>query len=138
MAFWVLQVPGWLLVAYLVYAQCTAAFSYSLGIRLGTQEPADRVTEVGVAFWKGFAGADLFYTPLLALGLFGHLVGAAWAEIILAAALGITVYWPITCLWAIRAARGAAGWSLPKEHQYWVVLPIIAAWGFVGLGILLA
>lgn len=36
-----------------------------------------------------------------------------------------------------RPARGALGWSLPKEAQYWVVLPIIALWGVVGLIILL-
>ena len=104
---------------------------------MGTQEPADSVTQVGVAFWKGYAGADLiFYTPLLGIGLVGHLQRAAWVELILGAALGITVYWPLACLWTIRAARGASGWQLPKEHQYWIVLPAIALWGIVGLVVL--
>lgn len=137
-AFWIVQIPGWLLFAYLLAAQCTAALSYSLGVKLGTQEPAERVTEVGVAFWKGFAGADLiFYTPLLGIGLVGHLLEAAWTELVLGAALGITSYWPIACLWTLRAARGAAGWKLPKEKQYWVVLPVIAAWGALSLILLL-
>ncbi|MCP4303849.1 MAG: hypothetical protein GY788_03005, partial [bacterium] len=71
--FWFLQIPGWLLFAYLVVAQCLPALDYALGVRMGTQEPAHRVTEVGVAFFKGFAGADLvFYTPLLGLALVGH------------------------------------------------------------------
>ena len=77
-AFWVIQLPGWLLFAYLVAAQCTAAVSYAFGVRLGTQEPAERITEVGVAFFKGYAGADLlFYVPLLGIGLAGQAAQAA-------------------------------------------------------------
>ncbi len=135
--FWVLQLPGWLLFVYLVVAQCTAAVNYSTGIRMGTQEPAERITEVGVAFFKGYAGADLvFYVPLLGLGLFGHLISASWAIVVLSAALGVTVYWPIACLWTVRAASGARGWALPKEAQYWIVLPVIAGWGGIGLMLL--
>ena len=137
-AFWVIQVPGWLLFAYLVVAQCTAAVSYALGVKMGTQEPAERITDVGVAFFKGYAGADLiFYVPLLGLGLFGHAVGASWSAILLGAALGITVYWPIACLWTVSAARGAKGWDLPKEEQYWMVLPIIGGWAALGLVLIL-
>lgn len=135
--FGIVQVPGWLLFTYLIVSQCTAAFSYSLGVRMGTQDPAERVTEVGVAFWKGFAGADLiFYTPLLGIGLVGHYLDAPWTDLILGAALGVTVYWPIVCLWTVRVARGSSGWSLPSERQYWIVLPIIATWGLVCLGVL--
>jgi hypothetical protein len=61
----------------------------------------------------------------------------ARSPLVLGFALGVTIYWPIACLWAVCAARGAFGWSLPKEAQYWVVLPIIALWGVVGLIILL-
>ena len=137
-AFWFIQVPGWLLFAYLVVAQCTAAVSYALGVKMGTQEPAERITDVGVAFFKGYAGADLiFYVPLLGLGLFGHAVGASWSAILLGAALGITVYWPIACLWTVSAARGAKGWDLPKEEQYWMVLPIIGGWAALGLVLIL-
>ena len=69
-AFWLIQVPGWLLFAYLATAQCVAAASYSLGVQMGTQEPADQITEVGVAFFKGYAGADLvFYVPYWAWAL---------------------------------------------------------------------
>ena len=136
-AFWVIQVPGWLIFTYLVIAQCTAAVSYPLGIKMGTQEPAKRITEVGVAFFKGYAGADLvFYVPLLGVGLLGHAIAAKWSEIALGAALGVTVYWPIACLWTVRAARRAKGWDLPKEEQYWVVLPLIAGWGLLGLVLL--
>lgn len=136
-SFWIIQLPGWALFAYLVVAQCLAAISYDLGVRMGSQEPAQQITEVGVALFWGFALADLvFYTPLLGLGLAGHALGAGWAELVLGAALGVTVYWPITCLATVHAARGSPGWSLPKEVQYWVVLPIITGWGLIGLFLL--
>ena len=71
------------------------------------------------------------------VGLVGHFLGSYWAEATLGAALGVTVYWPIACLWTVKAARGATGWDLPKEKQYWIVLPIIASWGAIGLLLLL-
>ena len=136
--FWIVQLPGWALFFYLAVAQCSAALNYDLGVRMGTQEPAERITEVGVAFFKGLAVADLlFYTPLLGVGLVGHAVGKGWGTVCLAAAAGITVYWPLACLVTVRAAHGASGWSLPKERDYWVVLPLIAVWGAVTLILLL-
>ncbi len=36
LTFWLIQGPGWALVAYLVWAQCLTAFSYALGVRMGT------------------------------------------------------------------------------------------------------
>ena len=56
-----------------------------------------------------------------------------WGQIAMAAALGITVYWPIVCLAAMVDARGAAGWKLPTEAPYWIVLILIAVWGAWGL-----
>ena len=70
--FWLLQGPGWLLLLYLVYAQGIPALDYELGVAMGTQEPAAEITEVGAAFWWGFALGDLvIYMPLLAAGLAG-------------------------------------------------------------------
>jgi hypothetical protein len=131
---WSIQLPGSLLLAYLTYAQAVAAFSYDLGVRMGTQEPAEQISAVGVAFWYGFAFADLvFYIPLLAAGLIGLAWEARRGRAVAAAAFGITVYWPIVCLAAVVDARGAPGWSLPNETAYWVVLPLIALWGLWGL-----
>jgi len=136
-AFWIIQIPGWLLFVYLVVAQCTAAFSYRLGVRMGTQEPASQITDVGAAFWWALAFADLvFYTPVLGIGLAGHALGTGWYVLVLGAALGITVYWPVVSLATVRAARNAPGWSLPKEGQYWKVLPVISGWGFLALVLL--
>lgn len=132
--FWAIQLPGWALLLYLSYAQAPAAFSYDLGVRMGTQEPADMITTVGTAFWYGFSFGDLVvYIPLLIAGLIGHWLDRRWTPAVLGSALGITVYWPIVCLAAVVAARGAPGWHLPGETDYWVVLPIIAAWGAFGL-----
>lgn len=132
-AFWGLQVPGWILLAYLVYAQAIPAFDYELGVRMGTQEPARTITEVGVAFWYGFAVADLVvYIPLLGLGLVGHWLGREWWRAMLGAALGITVYWPAVVLVAAVEARDAPGWTV-DETAWWVVLPVIAVWALWGL-----
>ena len=134
LGFWLLQVPGWLLLLYLVYAQAIPVFDYDLGVAMGTQEPASQVTEVGVAYWYGFAFGDLaVYIPLLALGLIGHATTRRWGPAVLGAALGITVYWPVVSLAAVVAARDVPGWNLANENAYWVVLPLIALWGAWGL-----
>ncbi len=136
--FWLLQIPGWLLLLYLIYAQAIPAFSYDIGVAMGTQESADQITEVGTAFWYGFAFGDLVtYIPLLAIGLIGHWVRKMWGRVVLSAALGITVYWPIVCLAAVVAARNAAGWNITNETDYWIVLPLIALWGAWGLRLVL-
>ena len=133
-SFWMLQGPGWLLLIYLVYAQGISAFDYGLGVALGTQESAEAITEVGAAFWYGFAFGDLvIYIPLLAVGLIGQWFGRLWGRVTLGAALGITVYWPVVCLAAVVSARGAEGWTLANEGDYWIVLPLIALWGAWGL-----
>ena len=78
-SYWLLLGPGWLLLLYLIYAQAIPAFNYDLGVSMGTQEPAEQITEVGVAFFYGFAFADLvIYIPLLVLGLIGYGLGRAW------------------------------------------------------------
>jgi hypothetical protein len=145
--FWMVQGPGWLLTLYLVYAQAIPAFDYELGVSMGTQEPAGRITEVGAAFWWGFAFGDLvIYIPLLILGLAGHWTAKSWARGVLkswargvlSAALGITLYWPVVALAAVAAARGAEGWHLPKEQEYWIVLPLIALWAAWALWRILA
>lgn len=130
---WWLQIPGWLLLAYLVYAQAIPAFDYELGVRMGTQESARRITEVGTAFWYGFAFADLVvYIPLLAAGLVGHWLERPWWRVVFGAALGITVYWPVAVLATAVTARDASGWAI-DETAYWIVLPTIAVWALWGL-----
>ena len=132
--FWLIQGPGWLLFAYLVFAQAIPAFDYDLGVRMGTQESAATITEVGTAFWYGFAFADLvFYIPILAIGLVGHWKDLAWHRVVLGAAFGITAYWPITALATVVAARDAFQWNFSNETPYWTVLPLIVLWAVWGL-----
>ena len=132
--FWLLQIPGWSLLLYLIYAQAISAFSYDIGVAMGTQESAEQITEVGAAFWYGFAFGDLVtYIPLLVIGLIGHCIGKMWAHVVMGAALGITIYWPIVCLAAVVAARDATGWNITNETPYWIVLPLITLWGVWGL-----
>jgi hypothetical protein len=70
--YWSIQGPDWLLLIYLIYAQAIPAFDYDLGVTMGTQESAEQISDVGVAFWYGFAFGDLAtYIPLLAMGLIG-------------------------------------------------------------------
>jgi hypothetical protein len=130
---WWLQIPGWLLLAYLFYSQAIPAFDYELGVRMGTQESAQRITEVGTAFWYGFAFADLvIYIPLLGAGLIGHWFACPWWRVIFGAALGITIYWPVVVLATAVDARSASGWDI-DETAYWIVLPTIAIWALWGL-----
>lgn len=133
-SFWMIQAPGWLLLAYLVWAQGITAFGYELGVQMGTQESAETITEVGAAFWYGFALGDLLtYIPILCTGLVGHMRAKPWGRIVLSAGFGITVYWPVVCLIALVDARDATGWSIGDETPYWVVLPLIVIWGAWGL-----
>jgi hypothetical protein len=132
--FWMLQAPGWLLLIYLTFAQAIPAFDYDLGIAMGTQESAAQITEVGVAFWYGFAFGDAtIYIPLLAAGLIGYWAEQLWGRVLMGAALGITVYWPVVSLAAVVAARDASGWMIGDETGYWIVLPLFTIWALWGL-----
>jgi len=129
-----LQVSGWLLLIYLIYSQAIPAFDYNLGVAMRTQEPPEIITEVGVAFFRGYAFADVIsYIPLLALGLVGHSFRKTWGRIALAGALGITIYWPITALAAVVFAQDTPGWHLSVPLKYWIVLSSLAVWGCWGL-----
>ena len=132
--FWSIQGPGWLFLVYLILAQGITAIDYDLGVAMGTQESSETITEVGTAFWYGFAFGDLvFYIPIFALGLIGHLRDASWWRVVLGAGFGITVYWPVVCLAALVAARDAPGWEIASETPFWVALSAISIWGLWGL-----
>ncbi len=134
--FWFIQIPGWLLTAYLAIAQAIPGINYDIGVRIGTQAPVTDFTEVGVAFAYGFCVADLvFYVPILAIGLLGHWGGRPWSRIVLAAPLGISVYWPIVALVAFVDARGAPGWLFDERpfFLFWIIWPCIALWALWAL-----
>jgi hypothetical protein len=121
------------MVIWLTLTQCFSAIFWDKAVEWGLQDGPDAVTEVGSAFWYGFAFGDLvFYVPLLAAGLNGYAMNKPWGRLTLAAALGVTVYWPIVCLAAVNKAREVQGWNLAGESVYWIILPLITfrvAWG---------
>src|SRR5210317_301495 len=122
-------------------SRCVTRYHHPLmalarGVRMGTQESAQTITEVGAAFWYGFAFSDLvIYIPLLGIGLIGQLLAFPWWRVVLSAALGITVYWPLVVLATAVDARDASGWNI-DETDYWIVLPLIAVWALFGLFLL--
>jgi len=65
--------------------------------------------------------------------LIGHYHSKSWGRIVFAAAMGITIYWPVVCLSALVDVRDAAGWNISHELDIWIVLPIILLWGIWGL-----
>jgi len=135
--FWVLAGLGTLLLVMLLAAQTTALIDYDLAVSWGLQEAPSAITEMGVAVNKGSAAADTFiYVPLLAIGLAGYWLKKRWGTIALAAALGITTYWPIVALWTLYAARGVPGFNFSSHASYTVMLVpfvVYALWGLIFL-----
>eukprot|EP00986_Skeletonema_menzelii_P001433 scaffold379_cov145-Skeletonema_menzelii.AAC.4 len=117
-----LKYPGWVLFVYLLVGQGLPAINYDLGVRMGTQDSAEVVTEVGVAFWKGFAFGDLIlYIPLLGFGLLTsnhvHQINK-W---------NIHSTFTAVCLATAINARSAPGWTL-DDTPFLIVLPMISLW----------
>jgi hypothetical protein len=119
---WLIEIPGWFLLIYLVLVQGLSAFNHDWGVRMGVQETQEQITHVGVAFGIGCARADVaVYIPLLA---------AVWWDTV----VGMTLYWPLEYTFALPEARSS--WDLGDETAYWIFLPIVALWAFVALGYL--
>jgi hypothetical protein len=138
---WLVEIPGWSLLLYLVLVQAPSAVNYEWGALAGVQESQEQITPIGVAFNTGCARTDVaVYIPLLAAGLVGygrHGHGGQrreWGRVCLAAASGMTLYWTLEYMFVLPEARSS--WNLGDETAYWIVLPIIALWAFVTLGYL--
>jgi hypothetical protein len=140
---WLVEIPGWFLLMYLVLAQVPSAMNYESGVQAGVQESQEQITPIGVAFGTGCARTDVaVYIPLLAAGLIGYGGGRhgrggqrkEWGRVCLTAAIGMTLYWTLEYMFVLPAARSS--WNLGDETAYWVFLPIIALWAFVTLGYL--
>ena len=132
--FWVLQGVGLLLCVILLAGQTLSLVDYDLTVALGLQEPAGQITDVGVAVNLGFAAADtIVYLPLLAAGLAGLWLGRPWGTVALAAALGITAYWPVAVLFMLFFAEDAPGFTFPYLAAYAAGLVPVAVFGLWGL-----
>jgi hypothetical protein len=118
----------------LLIGQTGALIDYDLMVSLGLQEAAHEITEIGVVYNEAFAAADTFvYLPLLVIGLVGLWFQTRWGVVTLAAALGITAYWPIVALCALYAAIGTPGFNFSNHTLYTAILVPVFVYGLCGL-----
>ncbi|WP_406661733.1 hypothetical protein V7O66_04230 [Methanolobus sp. ZRKC3] len=132
--FWILISIGILLTIFLLLGQTLSLIDYDLTVSLGLQESVEEVSEVGIAWAKGFAFGDtVFYLPLLVMGIIGLLKKRAWGLYSMFGALAITVYWPIVSLFAIFIGKDALNLDPGKYVSFSIVLPLIVIYGLWGM-----
>ncbi len=132
--FWILISLGILLTIMLLIGQTFSLINYDLTVSLGLQESVEEVSEVGVAWAKGFAFGDtIIYLPLLLIGIIGLLKRKSWGFYSMFGALAITVYWPIVSLSTIFIGRTALNLNSDKYVSYSIILPLIAIYGLWGM-----
>jgi hypothetical protein len=132
--FWILISLGILLTIMLLIGQTFSLINYDLTVSLGLQESVEEVSEVGVAWAKGFAFGDtILYLPLLLIGIIGLLKRKSWGFYSMFGALAITVYWPIVSLSTIFIVRTAVNLNPDKYVSYSIILPLIAIYGLWGM-----
>ena len=128
-----IRLPGWLLLAYLVYSQAFAAVHYQWGVQLGTQDSEAAVSPVGVAFEHALAVANLiWWIPLLAVGLV-YYDRKPWGRSALVMALALTVYAPLVIfVTAVLTRCSAPEWKVKQTTRFWWwIEPILlVAWSF--------
>ena len=132
--FWALILVASVLFVFLIIGQTLSVIDYDLTLNLGLQESEEEIGKVGIAFAKGFAFADtIFYGPILVLGILGLLKGKKWGAVLMLAALGITVYWPIVHLYAIYIDTEAITLNQEKYISFPIVLGLIIIYGLWGI-----
>ena len=132
--FWALILLATVLFVFLIIGQTLSVIDYDLALNLGLQESEEEIGKVGIAFAKGFAFADtIFYVPILVLGILGLLKGKKWGAVLMLAALGITVYWPIVHLYAIYIDTEAITLNQEKYISFPIVLGLIIIYGLWGI-----
>jgi hypothetical protein len=111
-----------------------AFINYDFTVALELQEPAEEITEVGVAFNKGFGFGDtVVYIPLLLAGIIGMIKKKYWGLFSMSGALAITIYWPVVCLSTLLFAKGSPGFNFTDYLSYSIMLSIICIYGLWGL-----
>ena len=132
--FWILISIGILLIIMLLLGQTISLINYDLTVSLGLQESVEEVSEIGVAWAKGFAFGDtVLYIPLLFIGLVGLLKRKLWGFHSMFGALAITAYWPVVSLSTIFIGRTALDLNPDKYVSYSIILPLIALYGLWGM-----
>ena len=132
--FWVLILTSILLSLFLVVGQTFSLFNYEAAVAFGLQESVEEVTQVGIAFAKGFAFADtIAYIPLLLLGIIGLLKRTKWGIYALFASCAISVYWPLVHLYAIHVGKSVIILHPEKYVSFPITLSIIILYGLWGM-----
>ncbi len=125
------------MLVMLLLGQTMALIDYDFTVRLGLQESVEAVTPIGVALNKGFGAADtIIYVPLLILGLWGLIRQKPWGVAMMTAAMGVTAYWPLACLFFLFFAKGAPGFLFTGYVPYTILLTGISICGIVGFVLL--
>ena len=133
--FFILIVLGFIFLAMLFLGQMMSFIDYEFTVSIGLQESVDVIGEMGVAVNRGFGVGDtIIYIPLLVTGLVGLLIRKKWGLFAMAAALGITAYWPVVSLFILLFARGTPGFHFTDFTAYTVLLTAFTLYGLWGLG----
>lgn len=135
----------WLIMAYLVFdlvfilvGQTASLFAYDFTVRMGLQESVEAVSEYGVQMNRAFGLADTVVSiPLMLLSLVGFAGRRPWVIPILAAFMGISIYWPVYCTGLFLFLKGVPGYNLVPGMGYGIVLALHAAIGIWILGYLM-
>ena len=132
--FWILISVGLLLLLFLLVGQTFSLINYEAAVAYGLQESVQEVSEVGIAFAKGFAFADtLVYIPLLLLGIVGLLKRKKWGVYLMFASCAISVYWPLVHLYAIYIEKNAIVLDPEKYITFPITLSLIIIYGLWGM-----
>lgn len=132
--FWFLVAIGLLLNFLFLIGQTGAIIDYDFTVSLGLQESKDEITEIGVAFNKGFGFGDtLVYIPIFIVGIIGIIRKKLYGLYLLSGAMAITIYWPMVCLSTVFYAKGSPGWNFADYTEYSVLLSAISFYGAWGL-----
>ncbi len=132
--FRLLIIIGVFLVVMFLIGQTTALLNYEYVVSIGMQESEQEITNVGIAFAKGFAFGDtMIYIPLFIIGAVGLLKKKSWGIFSMFGAFAITVYWPLVHLYAIYVGRDGLNLSDDKYLSYSIILPLIIIYGLWGM-----
>ncbi len=132
--FWFLISTAILLNLMYLFGQTMAMINYDFTVSVGLQESVEEITEVGIAFNKGFGFADtIFYISLFIVGIVGMLRRILIGIYFMFGAMAVTVYWPMVCLSTVYFAKNAIGYNFSNFTEYTVLLSLISFYGLWGL-----
>jgi hypothetical protein len=134
LGFWVLIIPGFLILFMLIFGQMMAVIDYDFAVSIGLQEPTEVFSEYGVAMNKAFGVGDtIIYLPLLVLGLIGLWLKKSWGLFVMLAALAITAYWPVVHIFFVLFAEGLPGFNFTDFTSFITTLIVISVYGIWGM-----